>query len=75
MGQARARGTYEERKAAAIERDRKLAEERYGGLSEAHLASARLRSRRLSPKDLRALAALNMIVMTSQDFARIHRLG
>ena len=67
MGQARARGTYEQRKAAAVERERKLDEER---------AETRRYEpvRRLSPRDVRALAVLNMVVMTSQDWANCRRM-
>lgn len=68
MGQARARGTYEQRKVAAIEKNKKLAEE---------LAEVRRYApvQKLSPRDLRALAALNMLVVTSRDWARMPRLG
>ena len=73
MGQARARGTYAERKAEAIERAKKLAIERAEKLT-AERARRWEPDRRFSPSDLRALAALNIIVMTSQDWAKI-RLG
>lgn len=71
MGQARARGTYAERKAEAIERNRKLAEERYGDLSRV----ARRRPTRLGPRDRALLASLGLIIAQGHEWANLsHRL-